>query len=511
MKIRILTVLLAMLMLFSMVACNNGGGTDETTASQGGKDDVTDSTGDTGTGDETTAQPDVDPLSHLPNDTYGNDEFSILFNHDYRCSNAIILDELGAEPTSVERAVYTRMTYISDTYQIKFQGYKAADYNTDLISKMSTYAKTGIDSMDLCLAHGRHATFPLAVQGSLYEWHDMPLVDLDASYWSQNAREQLATPGGKVYFLTGDANYLTVGTAFCMFFNKDMIGDINGLDMPFDAVREGEWTLEMFETYVATVASNLNGNGTGELGSDSFAYVVISNRGPQAAINCTDYGMLARDEGEKYGYKYTGKKTDVTRAIIDYVELVLKSGNALYYKLSKQEDKFNVHNAFISETVCFFEDEVDYAGTFAKTDVSFGVLPWPMYSEECENGYTSLVDAGVDMFCVLINTSEDNLKRVSVVLENLSYFGQRDVMPLYYETVLSYQYLKDEDSLEMLTYIHDSLVYDFAFFYNPGGIGDAAMSIVNAGGNQSLTSWLTGAQGMIDEALKKWSDLDKEA
>lgn len=510
MKIRIFAILLAVLMLASLVACNSNNPetpteapTKEETPTNNTETPTTDGKGDENTPVDT---PEAS-LSHLPTDTYNDEEFSILFNHMDRCSNAIILNEMGDQPTSVERAVYERTMYISDTYKIKFQGYKANDYNTDLISKMSTYAKTGTDAMDLCLAHGRYATFSLAIQGSLYEWGDMDLVDMDASYWSQDAREQLATPGGKTYFLTGDANYLTVGTAFCMFFNKETVGDISDLESPFEKVRNDEWTLDVFAEYVATVASNLNSTGTRVLGEDNFAYVVISNRGPQCVINCTDFGMLTRDAKQPNGYKFTGRKEIITRAVSDYVDLVMKSGTAYYYRLNKQDDKYNVHNAFIDETVCFFEDEVDYAGTFAKSDVSFGILPWPKYDEETEN-YTSLVDAGVDLFTVLINTTPENLQRISVVLENLAYYGQQDVMPLYYETVLSYQYLKDEDSLEMLTYIHDSLVYDFAFFYNPGGVGDAGTSIINAGATQSLNSYLDGIEGGIEDALKKWKELD---
>ena len=507
MKIRIFAILLAVLMLASLVACNDNN--PETPTEAPTKEETPTNKPETPTEDPDITIPDEPDtsLSHLPTDTYNDEEFSILFNHMDRCSDAIILNEMGATPTAVERAVYERTMYISDTYKIKFQGYKANDYNTDLVSKMSTYAKTGTDAMDLCLSHGRYATFSLAIQGSLYEWHDMDLIDMDASYWSQDAREQLATPGGKTYFMTGDANYLTVGTAFCMFFNKETIDDITGLESPFEKVRNDEWTLDVFAEYVATVASNIDSDGTGVLGEDNFAYVTISNRGPLCVINCTDFGMLARDENQPNGYKFTGRKEIITRAVGDFVDLVMKSGTAYYYKLSTQNDKYNVHNAFMGNTICFFEDEVDYAGTIAKSDVKFGVLPWPKYDDETEN-YTSLVDAGVDLFTVLINTTDANLKRVSVVLENLSYYGQRDVMPLYYETVLSYQYLKDEDSLEMLTYIHDSLVYDFAFFYNPGGVGDAASSIINLGGTQSLNSYLDSIEGGINDALKKWNALD---
>jgi hypothetical protein len=242
MKIRIFAILLAVLMLASLVACNNNNPENPTDAPS--QEETPTKDGETPTEDPDNPTPPVgSSLSHLPTDTYNDEDFTILFNHDTRSSNTLVLESLGDEPTSVDRAVYERMTYISDTYKIRFGIERAKDYNSDLVSKMSTYAKTGTDAMDLCYAHGRFATFPLAIQGSLYEWNDMDLVDLDATYWSQDAREQLATPGGKLYFMTGDANYLTVGTAFCMFFNKEMIEDINGLDQPFDAVRNGEWTM----------------------------------------------------------------------------------------------------------------------------------------------------------------------------------------------------------------------------------------------------------------------------
>ena len=157
MKIKLFAILLAMLMLVSLVACNKVEEPEAPTDAP--TQDETPTNGETPTGDQQTPDIPGQALSHLPTDTYGDEEFSILFNHENRCFNAIIMEELGTQPTSVERAVYERMTYISDTYKIKFQGYKALDYRDDLVSKMSTYAKTGTDAMDLCLAHGRFATF----------------------------------------------------------------------------------------------------------------------------------------------------------------------------------------------------------------------------------------------------------------------------------------------------------------------------------------------------------------
>ena len=518
MKRRLLALILTLLAILSLAACNEPaedpsgdtkgtettaeapttGETDETT----GGDAVEETTRDGE--DETTAG---DQLFDGPLPTYNDDEFSILFRPDDRFINAILVEQLGTAPTSVERAVYERMMNIEDTFRIKFAIERADDYRDDMSTRLGNYAKAEADSLDLANAHARFVPWALAINGSLYEWSDLELIDTEASYWSQNAKEQLSTPGGKIYFLTGDANYLTVGTAFCMFFNKDMVMDVEGLELPYEAVRRDEWTFEVFENYVTTVDGNLNGDNSGELGKDMFGYVTPFNRGPLCAINCAGIPLLTRDDGEKLGYRYTVNKEVVTRAVNDYVDLMLNSGSALYYKFDTDAQKTMLHTAFISETVCFFDDEVDFAGTFAKSGINFGVLPWPKYDEDVE-GYTSLVDAGVDVFAVLINTSEENAERISYVLESLAYYGQRDVMPLYYDTILTYQYMKDVESIEMLGYIHDSLVFDFSFFYNPGGLAEAAMSILSGGGSSSLPTFVSQKKPTINDDLKKWVELD---
>jgi len=513
MKIKILALLLAMLMLLSLVACNDNSKNDsgETTAATDGTGAP--STGDTETTgtqketDETTEEitTEAPVLEHLPTVNYGDVEFKLHMRPDDRYISAIVIENLGDKPTSVERAIYERMVYIEETYGLKFGVQRATDYKDSTISELSAAAKSEPDDIDLFGAHGFFVPWTLAINGCLYEWHDLELIDLDAAYWNQNAREQFSTPGGKLFFMVGDMSYLTVGTAFSMFFNKEILEDIPNLESPYELVRRDEWTFEMFEYYVTTADSNMNGDGSGTMETDSFGYMTAATRGPVCAIQSAGYPLLSRDDSSSVHYKANVKRDIVVQAVSDYIDLVLNSGSAYYFQTS--EDKTPVHTAFINGQAAFYDDEVDYAGTWTKSGMSFGVLPWPKYSDDVDT-YTSLVDAGNDSFGLLINTTEENAEKISIVLENLAYYGSRDVMPLYYETILSYQYLKDEDSIEMLGYIHETLSFDFGYYYGPGGLTGLPSNAVTDG-SSSLSTLYSRIEGQVLSDLRDWCALDK--
>ena len=322
MKTKVLALVLAMLMLLSLVACNsgNGGGdqgtdadtTENTTSSTpneeptGNQDTVgeKDTVGEQNTtGEQETDSDEPAWNMHLPQKTYDDTEFTILFRNNERYVNAIVIEQISSNATSVERAVYARMVLIEDTYKIKFNSEQANDDGTQMMTLLSGYSKTDTDQIDLFGAHAMNIPWTLAINGCLYEWGDLELIDLDAPYWSQNARENFSTPGGKIFFMTGDMSYLTVATAFCMFFNEDIIKNIDGLEMPYDLVRNDMWTFEEFEKYVMTTANNMNGDKTGHPKTDSLGYATASARGPVQIMVTTKDAVIEKDENSKTGYK----------------------------------------------------------------------------------------------------------------------------------------------------------------------------------------------------------------
>ena len=143
--------------------------------------------------------------------------------------------------------------------------------------------------------------------------------------------------------------------------------------------------------------------------------------------------------------------------------------------------------------------------------MKFGVLPWPkyVYDDETSDIYNSMVNAGTDVYGIAINTTEDHLEMIASVLETMSFLGQRDIMPLYYETILTYQDMPDEDSIEMLEYIHEGLNYDFGYFYNPGS-GFVSLTSKVKNNNSSASREYDKVQGAVEDALEKWAALDEK-
>ena len=96
---------------------------------------------------------------------------------------------------------------------------------------------------------------------------------------------------------------------------------------------------------------------------------------------------------------------------------------------------------------------------------------------------------------------------IASVLETMSYLGQRDIMTLYYETILTYQDMPDEDSIEMLEYVHDGLNYDFGYFYNPGSGFVTLTSRCKTNGSSASREYEM-VEGAVRDALQKWASLD---
>ena len=206
MKTKILVLVLCLLMLVSLVACNNN---PETPTTEPGKTETP--TTDPGKGETPTTDPNPNPgpnpgpethdMSHVTTKTYGDQEFTMLCRPETKFSNALIILDLGNTPTSVDRAVYERMTTVEAQFGIKFDLEFAADYLNDLNSKVDNYTKSGTNQIELIAGHAQAVPWNLAMSGKLYEWGDVEILQPDRDYWSQNAKEQFSTPGGKLFIL----------------------------------------------------------------------------------------------------------------------------------------------------------------------------------------------------------------------------------------------------------------------------------------------------------------------
>ena len=162
----------------------------------------------------------------------------------------------------------------------------------------------------------------------------------------------------------------------------------------------------------------------------------------------------------------------------------------------------------MANRLAFYDDEVSNALTFTQKGTEFGIVPWPKYDRRTDSYYSN-VNAGCDAFFIPKNTSETYAECVSIVLETLAYYGQKDVIPLYYDTVLTYQGTRDEESVEMLKIVKENLVYDFHYWFGlAGSLNDIGSKVISTGSVTSLGRLYDEIKTTVEEGLLKWSELD---
>lgn len=494
--IKIAAVVLVLMMLLCCSACKNG------TKNQPA-DSKTDNSG-TAAEPDTTEEPEKKP--DLPEIRFDGKEFRILsLNAESYTTELYITEEEAEKGTDVDSAVYARAAMIFETYGVDIvMAPQKARADIDQWMTVTSLSADLNETYHLVANHGRN-TAKYVINGLTGDWNRLKWVDLEADWWSQGAREQWVLPSGSIYMMMGDISYGSVGQAIGMFFNKKILRDAE-MDYPYQLVRDGKWTFEQFRTYVTDAADTLNGDGSGNLDSDSFGYVTGISRGPQNILNSTGYHWVTIEDGN-----YSLLKQDagnVSDAFDKWFDFIYKSGCCIL-NLDSATPSGKMVKALSEGRAAFMDDRIAYSAELSKKGADFGVVPSPKYSEQTD-GYHTFVNAAANTFCIPRKIAEntEEAEFASVILEVMAYSGSREILPTYYKTILTYQSQTDGDSVEMIGKIRDGLSYDLAYYYDLNKLCDIGATIAKKKGN---TNFATEYQALItgaNTALDKWLDME---
>ena len=246
-----------------------------------------------------------------------------------------------------------------------------------------------------------------------------------------------------------------------MFFNKSLL-DNSGLDYPYQMVDDGDWTYENFQKYVKQLNDDLNGDATGNIKTDKKGYATGVWRGPMNVVYSTGARWLTVGEDE---ITVVGKTDHNLSDAFDQYFSFLESNGIVITNYGDAEA------AFTDNRVAFY-DEITLRAAYIKQKTrDFGLVPMPKYTKSVEKNYT-FVNAATNIFtipkAVLANETSRNM--TSAVVELLGYYGQKDVLPIYYEKSLKGKGIRDDESGEMLDIIFDNRVFDLGLYYKTGAL-----------------------------------------
>ncbi len=470
-----LSLLLAAVLLLSLAAC-------------GGKENPSSETTPAGDGDQNGGNENGN--SALQAEDFGDEngaprDFTILARNG-RYSWLYVEKDSSDR---VEHAAYVRNEKINETFNIEI---KVAPAGEDASSWWISQLTTSSGEYDLIVPD-----YWWRVEQSGYVQNIMELdeINLGDPWWYQGWNDN-ATVNGKLYNIVGDAALEALENLEAVFFNTSMAANL-GADF-YSMVDEKTWTLDTMLEYSKLAASNLDGSNP----SSPVVYGALYDRHSMPAqLHAMGVKMIEmNDAGLPEVIANTQLNTDITDVLTDLIhdDTVRYDDNTARAANNQNPTIFRSGNAM------FFSSALYLGKNLKGTDLSYGILPQPLYAEG--DDYISTM-YGVSFFC--IPTSVKDLHCSAVILNAMNCLSNPDydmgtdaLTYQYFDTVVMGQIAKAPDDARMLEIIRDSIYVDFAFMY------DSSLSLYtqffNAVKNDASVSTLLGSiETSLSESLTK--------
>ena len=137
---------------------------------------------------------------------------------------------------------------------------------------------------------GAEAIPTLIIEGCLYNLNEIPYLDFDKPWWTQNLAETTAF-GDKLFLVSGDISMGMIRYIHCLYFNQT-VTDSYGIDELYDEVFDGSWTITRMNELCTGMYDDLNGNDSVDLNSDRFGYIITNENLWRAYIDSLDVNYL---------------------------------------------------------------------------------------------------------------------------------------------------------------------------------------------------------------------------
>lgn len=370
---------------------------------------------------------------------FGGDSFHVLHSADFK-RYYFAEEEIGE---IMNDAVYERRIFVEETLNVKM-----TDYLLDggqIHAEMQKSVMSGDDVYDYTMMHCIAGVADLVTNGYLYDYRDLPNVDLTAEWWNLALMEQLSL-GDKLTYGVSD---IIIPNPFVLIFNKDLIRDLN-LDDPYQMVYDGTWTLDNFISLCTAVVSDLDGDGT----------MTLNDRVGVMGIDACLYSSFMTGAGQYLTRKGADGKIEMivnNEKMHTIAEKMLRLAGTPGAAWCTPDEN---HPKMDSGRVLFYLGGASYAESMREVDVEIGILPYPKF-DEAQDEYLMLDWGGLT--CVPCTIT--NPEMVGAVLELMSWDSANGVLPAYYDTILAGKLARDDDCRNMLELIFDSITYDIGLNY----------------------------------------------
>ncbi len=486
---KLLCMLLALLMLASLlVACAN-----DQSEEQGSKGEQSEQeTGDPNYTDE------------VPELSFANETINILSN-----SKMGVNDEFFSESNTdtqsdvVAHAVYTRNMAIEDRLDVKLEML----LEEEPTSKHSTALKGGSSDYDI-VTDSTYIAIQAVLKGEFLNLRDIQYIDLDKYYWTQGYNDIVSFgENNKQYLASGAIAISMFRYMFVTVYNREVFEDLGETDL-YEVVKNGDWTLDYQHQIIADRYQD--SGETVNKKDESDMYGLITGDTVSVDPYCVAANVQLVSKNEDGEWFYNTEAFDRTVSLCEKIQALYNDSSTYVFKTATYDDtgKTDIVEAFAKSgsmmaTVQVFALETN-VGDLAAFD--YGIAPMPKFDTNQTNYATYVQDQVTGIGISSSIADEETLGMLGAVLECMASESYATVVDAYYSTALSYKYLQNPESKEMLDLIYDSLTFDFS---------GACSNIIMNNGGQSLRDVLrplfSGKSTKLGSTLTKWEKSTNKA
>ena len=446
---------------------------------------------------------------YLPEGTdFGGREIHILncLREQWDTISYVTSHEYNGE--AINDDVYARTLWVEETLNCKL-----VENNVEMSKVMDEFDKdvssgTGQYALFYLQAGGVYTSMSTRIlAGQVAEMTDISTIHLDEEYYYQYLTKAMSI-GGKSYTTGSDAQLHCAEGVGVVMFDAKRLQEAN-VDMPYDYVRNGTWTLETMEG-MALQAKDLKGDTEwkwNDNGSCVYGISVQDHAIPVLMI-ATD-ALLGRKDNADFLY-LDCKNVSFSDRALKIGSIMNNADGLIDFAEGDDSNKHNRTAMIENRRAAFVIQGLHMIRVATRAGLEYGVVPSPKYNEDQTNYQTSAnFNANYPCISVAYAYPED----AGLVLDMLSFEAHRTFEKVYYEDHLELKNNADdlaEDNIEMLRLVRSTITAD------PLSISGVAKkmasavqnSIKNGGANlssaiteneKSVTGLLTAMQNMMSK------------
>ena len=403
--------------------------------------------------DTTAVTEDPGPTAELPADAdFGGDTITFLtlngYNNNFRLnaeSDGETLNDAGVRRND---AVEERLNVAFAVVEVD---------NAPSTFRQSVMA--GDTEYDFIFPHATDGVAGLVTDRLLYDWNDLPTVDLTHPWWNTSMTESLGI-GGHLFYASGDIVMTWQGMQ-AVLFNKSYLP---GMDLEKDLYQtcfDGEWTMDYMGQIIKGHSRDLNGDGRM---TEIDQYGLLDNRG-------TGYSyMYGADQRvtvpDAEGWPTLTLNTERMTTIVGKYYNLVHSGETYLDIYSNASYPTSTYRNTIVEGRAFLAT-LDVGGLYAnlrEIEYDFGILPVPKL-DEAQESYRVFCGAGL----IGVPTNAPDPAQTGVVAEALAYYSYKEIRPAFFDIVLENKAVREENAYKVLQMMHENKVFDFGFNFDGTG------------------------------------------